>query len=99
MSFIVPQNTWHQVFNFEEEDLTIFTAHAPSLYSEDDMGAEIVYFKEYNYLDLKGSEESKKDFGFLDGKYNYKLYEFPIEGKIIREKKRLYTFLRKNFSI
>ena len=95
--FIVPQNTWHQVFNFEEEDLVLFTAHAPSLYSEDDMGAEIVYFKEYNYLNLKGSEEAKKEFCFLDGNYNYKLYEFPREGKTIREKKQMIYVPKEKF--
>lgn len=88
--FIIPQNTWHQVFNFEEEDLIILTAHAPTLYSEDDLGAEIVYFKEYNYLDLRGLEEAGKGFSsYHQYGYNYKLYEFPAEGKSIRERKQI----------
>jgi len=88
--FIIAQNTWHQVFNYEKSDLIIFTAHAPTLYSKDDMGAEISYINEYSYLDLDCASSKRADFSNrgLD-RFNYKLYEFPANGEEARNQKRI----------
>lgn len=94
--FIVSQNTWHQVFNYEKEDLIILTAHAPTLYSEDDMGSEIVYLQKYNYLNNQNAKTMDFDNKFIND-FRYKLYEFPMNGKSMREKKLMIHIPKEKF--
>jgi mannose-6-phosphate isomerase-like protein (cupin superfamily) len=96
--FVISQNTWHQVFNYEKEDLIIFTAHAPTLYSKDDMGAEIIYLKKYAYLSLDASAKRSGDFRqSISPEFSYRLYEFPVNGKIAREKKQIVHVPQEKF--
>jgi mannose-6-phosphate isomerase-like protein (cupin superfamily) len=96
--FVVSQNTWHQVFNYEKEDLVIFTAHAPTLYSKDGMGAEISFLKKYAYLSLDASAPRSGDFRqSMTPEFIYRLYEFPVNGKIAREQKQIIHVPREKF--
>jgi len=58
-AFLIAPNTWHQVYNFTDRNVTILGVIAPAIWSEEEMGSEIEYLEESRFYKVNLEVEEK----------------------------------------